>query len=381
MQVTLATVLLVSAGLLIRTVAHLAHTETGIEPRHALAMRLMLTETTRFDADARGPLVRAMLDRVRALPGVTSAGIGSNLPPGRSQIQLGVSLVDRNKPVVNLMASLASVTAGYLDAIGARTVAGRRFEDGDLTRGDHVAILSATAARVLFPDRDPMGVQLPFALPGTKIKSRVIGIVGDVRYEGLETSNVAAIYVPWSDLPVGMTYLVVRTDRDPLATAPAIVRTLRTLDPGLPVPSPHPLTAEIADLLAQRRMRAILGGGFAAAALLVALVGLAGMLARLVAERRREIAIRAALGATPRDATRLVVRDGVVLATMGVIVGLAGSFAAARGLSQLLYGVTAYDGITYLVVASGLLILAVFACYVPARRAAQVEPLELLRAE
>ena len=380
-QMTLATVLLVSAALLIRTVAGLARTDTGIEPTHALAVKLMLTESMRFDAEARGPLLGALLERVRRLPGVSSAGAGSNLPPRESQLMLGIRLVGGGMPDVRLMASLVSVTPGYLEALGARVIAGRGLTDRDLSGSARVAVISASTARAIFAGRDAVGQELPFTIPGTKIRPRVLGVVGDVRYEGLETASTAAIYVPWTDLPTGVTYLIARTDGDPASLGASLAGALREVDPGLPIPAAQPLSAEIAAALAERHMRAVLGGGFAAAALLVALAGLSGTLARLVVERRREIAIRAALGATPQRATRLVIVEGAALAGAGLAVGLGASAAAGRGLSQLLYGVTPYDPSTYAAIAAGLFVVALAACYAPARRAAHIEPLELLRAE
>ncbi len=380
-QVTLATVLLISASLLIRTVVGLAHTDIGFEATHALATKVMVTESTRFDARSRGPLLRQLLDRVRALPGVRAAGVGSSLPPRESALQLGITLVAPNEPVVKLMTSLVSVTPGFIEALAARRIAGRGIEDRDLDGSAHVAVLSASAARTMYQGRDPIGKELPFSMPGTKVKSRVVGVVGDVRYEGLETQNTAAIYVPWSDLPSGVMYLVVRSVSDPETLAPAVARTMRDVDPGLPLAPARPLSSEVSGALADRRMRALLGGGFAAAALAVALAGLAGMLTRLVVERRREIAIRAALGASPERTTRLIVVEGAGLAAAGVATGLAASIGTARFLSQLLYGVTAYDLSTYGSVAAGLTVLALAACYLPARRAARIEPAELLRSE
>jgi putative ABC transport system permease protein len=380
-QVTLATVLLVSASLLIRTVAGLARTDIGIEPTRALAMKLMITESNRFDAQSRGPVLRDLIQRVKALPGVRDAGVGNCLPPRVSQLQLGITLVNNNEPVVKVMTSLVSVMPGYLEALAARRMAGRLIENRDLDGSTHIAVLSASTARAFYPGQDPLGRELPFSMPGTKVRSRVVGVVNDIRYEGLETQNTAAIYVPWSDLPSGVLYLVVRTEGDPQNLATAVMRTARDVDPEIPVPAALPLTSEVAGALAERRMRAILGGGFAASALAVALVGLAGMLARLVVERRREIAIRAALGATPERTTRLVVAEGAALAGMGLFMGLIASIAAARGLSQLLYGVTPYDVPTYCLVACVLASLALIACYLPARRAATIEPVELLRSE
>jgi putative ABC transport system permease protein len=278
--------------------------------------------------------------------------------------------------------NLVAITPGYLESLGARLVSGRLFDPMDAASDAAIIVISESAARQFFPGKDPLGSEVPFGLPrpgGKRARPRVVGLVADIKYRGLEQPAGGALYVQWKDLPAGISYLAVRTAGDPSSLAPAIRDVVRSMDAQLPLPPLRTLGEEVAESIAERRLRVMPAVAFAVLSLAVALVGLAGSLSRAVAERRREIAIRAAVGATPRQAVALIVRDGAIIIAGGLALGVGAAALAGRGLSRMLYGVSPYDPATFAGVAVFMATVTLAACYVPARRAARVEPLELLR--
>lgn len=381
-QISLAVVLLAGGGLLTRTIVGLLQGDIGVASRGAVISQLMLTEATTLNALDRGPLVDELLRRVRALPGVTAAGVGSNLPPANLMIQMTVRLVgSQGERVTDL--SLAAATPGYLPAVGARLLQGRDFQVGDDRPDRLVAVISETAARRLMAPGHIIGHELPTSLPGVRQRGRptVIGVVSDVKYSGLDAQADAAVYVMWTQLPVGHPFLAVRTSAGATAFAPALRAIERELDPRMPVMPVRTLDEVVARTVADRRLRALLGGSVALLAFAVAMVGLAGSLMRIVLERRQELAIRAALGASPARAVRTIMSEGVVLAACGVALGVTGALVVGRALRTLLHGVSPYDPLTLGSVAIFVGVVSLLACYVPARRAARVDPLLLLRTD
>jgi predicted permease len=379
-QMALAVVLLVGAGLFARTVAGLLATDLGIDPGGSFAVRVRLTETARFDAGSQAPFVRETLRRVRELPGVAAAGFGSSLPPASAQLQFTLRVVTDAGTDTRAF-DVGSATPGYFEAIGARLQRGRWFETADADRAP-VAVISASAAAQLAPLGDPMDRELPFSLPGpdgTRVRPRVIGVIEDVRYQGLERPAQGNVYVPWSSLPTGLSFLIVRPASASIDLGPAVLRVLREVDPSLPLPEARTLADEVQRQVASRQMRLTVVGGISLAATWLAIAGLAGTLGRMVSERRRELAMRAVLGATPGETLRRVFTEGAWLIALGLAVGLAVSAGLARALGSLVYGVSPFDPITYVTVSAGLAALAAAAIWIPARRAAGVQPLELLR--
>lgn len=382
LQMALAVVLLVGAGLLGRTVTALLDTDIGVDRDRALALRLRLTETTQFDNITETAFVDELLRRVRQLPGVESAGVGSSLPPSTAQIAFSVRVVNGDT-VSTRTFDVGSASPGYFEAIGARLVRGRWFEPRDLAGGP-VAVLSETAALHLQGVGDPVGRPLAFSVPapsGERVTPLIIGIVADVRHHGLETPANGSIYLRRSELPTGLAYLAVRTRGPAAGLAPSVLRELRNLDPGLPLPEPRTLEQEVHRAMIDRELRLALVGAFALVAVALAVAGLVGALSRTVTERRREMAIRAVLGATPRSAMARVLLDGAVLAVAGLAIGFAASAAMGRSIATLLHGVSPFDPWTFGGVAGAIGLVVALAAWLPARRAARVQPLELLRAE
>ena len=381
-QIALTVLLLTGAGLFARTVWGLWTTDIGAERDHVLTARLALTETTRFDATSRGQFVDDLLRRVRGLPGVEAAGIGSDLPPRVNQLEMTIRFVDDNGRDDSHGMNLVAVTPGYFRALGVRTIRGRDFDDVDAAGEVPVAVMSQMLEKEYASRRDLLGSRLNFQVPavgGKRVRPTLIGIVSDVRFVGLERPTEANIYIPWRQLPTGVSYLVIRTQHDPAALEPAVLATIRELDPTLPPPVVRPLGEEVSLAMAGRTLRLQLVAALALVALAVSIVGLTSALVRSVAERQREIAVRLAVGATPGDAAGLVVGHGARLIAVGVGVGVVLAIALGRVTSSLLFGVSAYDPLTYALVAAGVLALGLGACYLPARRAAGIDPIELLR--
>jgi putative ABC transport system permease protein len=380
-QIALAVVLLGAAGLLGRTIVGLLRADIGVEPRGALVSELMVSDATNFGVTGKQQWMENLLQRVRAIPNTTAAGVGSSLPPDNAPIAISVRLVTGNQTTETPEMSLASVTPGYLQALGTPLVRGRYFEEADGRRGDLVAVLSESAARAVMPNQDPVGKPLPMALPGSRERGHatVLGVVADVKYSGLEATAGPAIYVLWKDLPAGQLYLAVRTTGDSRAAASALRAVLRGVDPRLPLMPIRRLSEVMQRSVADRRLRALLGGGMAMLACAIAVVGLAGGLGRLVSERRRELAIRAALGATPARALQAVMRDGAILAAAGVTAGTLITLTCGTLLRSLVLGVSPHDPLTLCAVAGFVAAASLLACYLPARQAATANPLDALR--
>jgi hypothetical protein len=380
-QIALAVVLLSGGALLTRTIVVLLGADLGVAARGATVVPLRLTESQSFTASDRAPILDGILRRVRALPGVTAAGAGNTLPPDTSPIEVSFRFVDDRGERTYRM-SAASATPGYLPAIGARLLEGRDFTDADAQRDRPAIILSRTARRMM-PPGEVIGRELPSTLPGLKGRGRpiVIGIVSDIKYSGLEAETGAALYVMWNEFPAGQLFMAVRSPADPAALAPSLRAIVRDGDPRIPVLPARALEDMVQQTIADRRLRALLGGAVALLAVAVAMVGLSGTLMRMVLERRHELAIRAALGATPAHTVRAVLREGGTLAAVGIVIGVGGALASGRVLGAFVQGVSPHDPATLAGVAALVSAVSIAVCYLPARRASRVDPLALLRSD
>ena len=384
-QIALSIVLLTGAGLLVRTVDRLLDEDAGFEPRQALTARLMLADRPLIESDDHNAFVKTLLDRVRGLPGVQAAGVGSLLPPDDTPISVEFVYEDDrgDSSRRGIVLSFGAVTRGYFAALGARLRGGRRFEAADDFADVGPVMLSETAARFVYPDEDSVDRPMYYNIDALAIARRapIVAVVDDMKYQGLAAPRAGSIYVPWPRAPTGVSYLVVRTAGDPMALAPAIRDLIRTLNPTLPVPEVRTLEDHVAGSIAARRLRVLPAAGFAALALAVAMVGLFGALARAVAERRHELAIRAAVGASPGRLVRLVLRSALAVTGAGLAAGLLAAAATGRGLASLLYGVGPYDPATFAAAAATVVLAALAASAIPVRRAARLDPMVVLRAD
>ncbi len=382
-QIAISIVLLSGAGLIARTVFALMSDRAGADPDRAIVAKLVLADAGQFDLASRMPTIREVLRRVRALPGVEHAALGTNVPPRVASIAFSVEVVSNGRSASHLV-YLASVSSDFFDALGTKVLEGRAIDEADEQRDGPVIVLSESAARLLSPEKSLVGRELPWPLPagaGGGRRPLVVGVVSDVKYGGLDAPAHAAIYTRWADLPASVGHLLVRTSGDPAGLASTLGRTIRTVDPSMPVTDIRTLREEYATSIADRRMRLFPAVGFAALSIAVALVGLGGLLARAVGERRRELAIRIAMGASPPAAVGIIVREGVLLAAAGVVLGLGVGAGAARWLRSLLYGVRPLDPLTFGAVALLVFAAALVTSFLAAHRASRIEPLELLRSE
>ena len=379
-QIALAIVLLAGAGLLTRSVGALLAEDGGYDAGRVVTARLMLDDTRFPDDRALVDFVNRLLGEVRALPTVTAAGVGSMLPPADAPISINLWM-NRDTGDDRRVLSWGAVTSGFFEALGTSLEDGRRFRVEDERAVIPNAILSVSAARFIFRDDSVIGKSMGWAVERMALTrdTTVLGVVGDMKYRGLAADRDASIYVPWPQRPMGLSHLVVRSSGDPSALVPTLRRHIARLDPTLPLSEVRTLEDHVADSIAGRRLQLVPAVAVAALALVVSMFGLFGALGRAVAERRHELSIRAAVGASPARLVRLVAVGSLAMTTVGLLAGLASAAVMGRGLASLLYGVSPYDPLTFFGVTLLVLGGAVAATLVPARRAARLDPVIALK--
>lgn len=384
-EVALALVLLISAGLLLRSLQRIFAVAPGFDATHLLTMQVQ-ESGHRFATDqARYNFFDQALQTVRQVPGVESAGFTSQLPLSGDFDTYGVELEKDNNPDGHTAFRYA-VTPGYLETMHIPLRRGRLLDDRDSKGAPGAVLISESFARHEFPGQDPIGRRVRVGPdrgePG-RPWATIVGIVGDVKQGSLELSSSDAFYVSnkqwaWAD---NVLSLVVRTRGDAAALAPAVRNAIWSVDKDQPVVRVATMERLLAASQAQRRFALIVFEAFALVGLALAATGIYGILAGSVAERTREIGVRAALGASRAHILALVVRQGMTMAALGLVIGLLGAVAATRGLVTLLFGVSRLDALTYAGVSVGLAAVCLIACWVPASRAARVDPSITLRAE
>ena len=381
-ELAVATVLLVGATLLSRSLIELLHTDIGVNTEHVTAVSLKLNMLQpRNDSEIMN-IVDRIVARIQVLPGVRGAGVGSGLPPNSPNLTLTLK---RKGDAVDYAATAVTVTPGYFESLGVRLVKGRFFNDADDDAHSEVFIMSDATAQRFFGDGDPIGrrMNLPTLRNGVmgSVEMTLVGVISAVKYTGLTADADEQVYRPFAQQPWPSVFLVVRTYREEIGFASTLRRQIATVDPALAVASINTLDAIVAEETAAPLFRSILLGAIAFLGVTVAAVGLYSVVAYSVSQRTSEFAVRLALGAQRRDVTRMVLKDALVLGVFGTTVGLVAAYALARSLSALVYRVTVTDPASFLLSAALLLLVALLASFVPARRAARVEPLVALRME
>jgi putative ABC transport system permease protein len=377
-EVSIAVVLLVGGGLFLRTLSNLVRVDPGFEPRQVLTMRLFVPNPS---AAKRADFVEQLLQGVETLPNVQAAGTIQFLPIGPTS-GTGFRFEDEGRlPQPNgLPTNGALISRGYFAAMGIPLLAGRAFERQDRMGSPRVVIVNQSFVKKYSPSRNALGRTLT-VFWSNQAPTEIIGVVGDVRYDGLTREPAPTVYLPHAQTPGYIMHLVVRTPGSPEPLVPAVRRLVQQLDPTQAITAAKTMEDYLSEEMARPRLYASLVGAFAALALLLAAVGLYGLVAYVVGQRTHEIGIRIALGATRASVLRMVLRQGMRLAVIGLILGVAGALAMGRVLSTLLFGVTATDPLTYAAVSLFLLIVAVAAALIPARRAALIDPTVALRWE
>ena len=385
-QVALSIVLLIGAALLIRSFARLHSVSTGFEATNLLTMKIALPPA-RYDTDPkRAAFFNDLVQRTEALPGVRGAAMAMSLPTTRwirtniTSVQ-GQRLGETNDPVFSV---IQSVTPGYFRALGIPLRRGREFTARDNVAGAQPAMMiNESLARLLWPGypsgQDPVGQHIGEGYDKFTGPMEVVGIVADIHEGGLASATVPEFYLPCIVHPPQNGYLAIRTSGDPLRLANAVRSQVLAIDPDQSVSEVRTMENVFDDTLGQRRLTMQLLGSFAGVALLLALIGIYGVIAYSVAQRTHEVGIRRALGAQQSDILRLVLGQGLSLTMAGVALGIAGAFALTRVMKTMLFEVSATDPLTFAGIALLFALVALAASYIPARRASRIDPMAALR--
>ena len=380
-EVALSLLLLAGAGLLGRTLLNLERVDVGFVAERTLVMEISLPDTRYPNEAAQIAFFWRTIDALKSIPGVRAAAAGSTLPLTGNDMGIGFRVEGRPvRDEDHTNAAYHAVSPDYFSTMGIRTIRGRGFTDRDDEHAPLVLVISETMARTYFPGEDPIGRRVAIGYHSTGPRE-VIGVVADVKESELSEKAQPEMYAPFAQTPWPFFSVVVRTDRDPAPLTPALRAAITRLDPEQPPGDVQALTHYVRLATAQPRFTATLAMAFAAIATLLAGLGIYGVLAYGVAQRRREIGIRMALGAQAGDVRRLVVTQAALLGVAGLAAGVAAALVLTRALSSLLFGVTAYDPSTFGAVSALLMAVVAAAAYLPARRATRVDPMIALRAD
>lgn len=387
-EIAITAALLVAAGLLLRSYAEVLTVDPGFRSENILIAETALSASQYGEPAARAAFYERVLERVNALPGVSGAGFVNVVPllgAGRSLITIEGRPPPPREAIFQHIVLDRVVSPGYLSTLGVPLVRGRHLEARDSPDAPFSVVINQAMARVHWPDDDPIGARFRIGTTDTPW-STVVGVVGDVRQTGLDVPAEPEMYFPFAqrfrDGPsYWPRYLVVRTQGDPLALAGAVRSAVWEVDPNQPVSSIRTMGDVLDAELANRDMQLTLVGGFAFAALLLASVGLYGVLSYTIAQRTPEIGLKMALGAERQTVVRAVLRSALFLAALGILLGLAVALGVARLLASFLFAVGPADPATFVAVSTLLLLVALLASYLPARRAASVDPMSALKIE
>ena len=384
-EMAIALVLLTGAGLLVKSFLRLQRIDPGVSIDRVLTLKLRIPDARYAQNESQVRFYDEVLRRIQALPGVVSAGVTSDLPLGGSDSFLGFGIEGRPQEKLGQgpEGGWHQVSPDYFRTMGIRLQRGRLFDARDLRQAPGVAVVSETLAKRYWPGEDPIGRRITFGTDekGEPYWTTIVGIVADVRQKGLHAEPRPEIYVSSLQSPARYGTLIVQSGLDAAGLAASVRREVQAVDGDIPLYDVKTMREVLDGSLAARRFNMALLALFAAVAVLLAGVGLYGVLAYMVTQRTHEIGVRMALGARPRDVLRLVVGQGMSLALGGVLLGTLGALGLTRLLSSLLVGVATTDPWTFGFVAVLLSGVACLACFVPARRAARVDPLIALRYE
>jgi putative ABC transport system permease protein len=384
-ELAVALVLLVGAGLLIKTFWKLRAVEPGFNTNGLLTMRIELPDARYKESNKQNRFRAQVLQEVNSLPGVQAAMV-SEIPLGGDSLNHDFLIENRPPIAVGDEPSLEtrSVEGNYFHAMQIPLKSGRVFEPQDfLDQALLVGVANEAMVREYFPNEDPIGQRVRWARNPEVQWITIVGVVGDVKHYGLDVPDLPALYSPYTQAPPWKRWmsLVARTQSDPAAMATAVKQQIWKVDSQLPITKVETMTNVAAESVAARSFNMVLVGLFAVLALVLAAVGIYGVMSYAVTQRTQEIGIRMALGASATDVLKLIIKNGLTLTLIGVLIGVAGAIALTRLLATMLFGVTPTDSLTFVAVSLVLIVVALLACYLPARRATKVDPLVALRYE
>ena len=382
-EVALALVLLIGSGLMIKSFLRLQSVNPGFSTDNLLTVRLLLPESKYREDRQRITFFREAVARIGALPGVRSAGAVNFLPFTGPGAATSFIIEGRPAPAPGQKPTVDSRVCdpNYFRTMGIPLISGRIFSEKEATEVSHVVVINEAMKRNYFPDEDPIGRRITISMSNEPVPSEIIGIVGDVKHAGLDIEPRAMAYWPHPELAYSFMTLVARTEGDPMSLASSVQREVQALDKDQPIADVHTMEQLLSASVARARFSTLLLGVFAGVALLLAAVGIYGVMSYSVTQRTHEIGIRMALGASRGDVMGLVVRQGMTLALVGVGLGLGAAYALTRVMSSLLYGVSVTDPVTFIAISLVLTGVALAANLVPARRATRVDPMIALRYE
>jgi len=387
-EISLAMILLIGAGLLLQTFRALRQTDVGFRTENILTLQTRLPQARYQDHAQRTDFYRHTLELVQALPGVISAAYTSRQPLASLRGIYKLSIEGRSmQNGAALEADHRQISPGYFSTLGIPLRQGRAFNEHDTLQTEPVAIVNETMARRFWPDENPLGKRFAVDEDGEPAVHplTIIGVVGDVKHRGLENDIRPEFYLPYAQVDYNIfsipSYLIVHSANDPLSLTAELRQAIYTVDPKLPAADVRTVEILLDEMVEPRRLRAALLAAYAGLALLLAAVGIYGVLAYFVTQHTAEIGIRIALGAQAADVLHFVLRRGMGLAFSGVGLGLIASLMLTQWMKTLLFGVSATDPLTFGGIALLLLGVALLACWLPARRATKIDPLIALRVE
>jgi putative ABC transport system permease protein len=378
-EIALSVMVVVGAGLLVRSFLTLTSRDPGFVPDNVVSF---MVQFVKLPEEARGRTASSLVERLSRLDGVAAVGGSTGLPPVTPQRWTRFEVDGRALTPAEAGAYFIAATPDYFRALRTPLLAGRPIERTDRPGAPPVAVISRLLASRLFPDRDPVGQRIRVVNPEYSNEWRtIVGVVADVRYRGLDGELQPTIYVSFEQTPFMWLYVMVRTAGDPAAAVGSVPAVVRGVDPALSAANIRHMTDVVSGTVAEPRFSMLLLSGFAVLALLLAAVGVYGVIAYSVAQRTREIGLRLALGAARSDVLSMVGREALLVAALGVGLGLGAAALATRLMTDLLVGIAPHDPLTFAGGAFLLVLVALAASYLPARRATRVEPVVALRAD